>query len=246
MTQKEVQRMLITQIERTTETRADLIGKGHRFPDIYLFDISELTTVGITDYAEMPIGQRVPCRFWAHYTLSEKRNKSDNPYKDLAYLEPLESQAQPPAPVAVDLAPLLVELRAIRVLLERMVTDGAQADADPPLEAQPPVTIAQHPEAPRGTPADNGAPINDNDPHLYPTDDEPAADPHRETDKQADMREFYNLAGPAIRDETLHAEDINQLVRSANLSGWDGALKALRIALAATELIELPEEGDEA
>ena len=53
MTQKPIHKMLITQIKRTADTRADLIGKGHRFADIYLFDLSELATVGMTDYADL-------------------------------------------------------------------------------------------------------------------------------------------------------------------------------------------------
>lgn len=79
-------RMLITKLKRTGETQADLFGKGHRYPDLKLFDLSELATVGV-DFAELPIGQEVPCRFFAVWQRSEKLNQAGNPYKDVLWLE---------------------------------------------------------------------------------------------------------------------------------------------------------------
>ena len=35
-------RMLITKVVRADQTRADLYGKGHRWPDMKLFDLGEL------------------------------------------------------------------------------------------------------------------------------------------------------------------------------------------------------------
>jgi len=83
------QRMLITKLVRTDETKADLYGRGHRFKDLTLFDLSELGAVGI-DFAPLPQGQEHPCRFFAVYRESGKRNKAGNPYKDVVRLEKAE------------------------------------------------------------------------------------------------------------------------------------------------------------
>jgi hypothetical protein len=82
-------RMLVTKIKRTDQTRADLYGRGHKYPDLKLFDLADLATVGI-DPEGLPIGQEEPCRFFAVYTLSEKLNKAGNPYKDIQRLEKAE------------------------------------------------------------------------------------------------------------------------------------------------------------
>ena len=79
-------RMLITKIKRTDETQADLYGRGHRYPDTRLFDLSDLATVGI-EFTDLPIGQEIPCRFFAVYTESDKKNKAGNSYKDVCWLE---------------------------------------------------------------------------------------------------------------------------------------------------------------
>ena len=82
-------RMLITTIKRTDQTRADLYGRGHKYPDLKLFDLAELVVVGIEPEA-LPVGQEKPCRFFAVYTLSEKLNQAGNPYKDIQRLEKAE------------------------------------------------------------------------------------------------------------------------------------------------------------
>jgi hypothetical protein len=82
-------RMLITKIKRTDQTRADLYGRGHKYPDLKLFDLAELAVVGL-DPATLPVGQEEPCRFFAVYTLSEKLNQAGNPYKDIQRLEKAE------------------------------------------------------------------------------------------------------------------------------------------------------------
>ena len=82
-------RMLITMIKRTDQTRADLYGRGHKYPDLKLFDLADLVVVGI-DLATLPLGQEEPCRFFAVYTLSEKLNQAGNPYKDIQRLEKAE------------------------------------------------------------------------------------------------------------------------------------------------------------
>lgn len=108
------ERMLITKLVRTDQTRADLYGKGHQYKDLTLFDLGDLAAVGL-EPASLPIGQEVPCRFWAHYTLSDKLNKAGNPYKDIVALEAID---RPATSTSTDNSALLAELRAIRALLQ--------------------------------------------------------------------------------------------------------------------------------
>jgi hypothetical protein len=82
-------RMLVTKIVRTDQTRADLYGRRHKYPDLKLFDLADLAAVGI-DPASLAVGQEAPCRFFAVYTLSEKLNQVGNPYKDIQRLEKAE------------------------------------------------------------------------------------------------------------------------------------------------------------
>jgi hypothetical protein len=82
-------RMLITKLKRTDQTRAELYGRRHKYPDLHLFELGELAAVGI-EPADLSIGQEVPCRFFAVYTLSERLNQAGNPYKDIERLEKAE------------------------------------------------------------------------------------------------------------------------------------------------------------
>jgi hypothetical protein len=108
------ERILITKLVRTEQTRADLYARGHQWPDLKLFDLSDLIEIGLDPNA-LPIGQEVPCRFWAIYELSDKLNKAGNPYKDVIALERTDG---PATTTSTDTSALLVELRAIRNLLE--------------------------------------------------------------------------------------------------------------------------------
>jgi hypothetical protein len=123
------ERMLITKLVRTEQTRAELYAKGHQWPDLKLFDLADLLEVGIAP-SDLEIGQEVPCRFWAIYELSDKLNKAGNPYKDVIALEPMDG---PATSTSTDTSALLDELRAIRALLET-VAQGLQA---PPANASP-------------------------------------------------------------------------------------------------------------
>jgi hypothetical protein len=111
------ERMLITKLVRTEPTRADLYAKGHQWPDLKLFELSDLLEVGI-DPGGLEIGEEVPCRFWAIYELSEKLNQAGNPYKDVIALERVDALA---TATSTDTSALLEELRAIRALLEQVV-----------------------------------------------------------------------------------------------------------------------------
>lgn len=125
------ERMLITKVVRTNGTRADLYARGHQYKDLTLFDLSDLIEVGI-DPNTLEVGAEVPCRFWAHYTLSDKLNKAGNPYKDVVALELMD---KPATSTSTDSSALLAELRAIRGLLRVLVdAQGLQAptgDGDP-------------------------------------------------------------------------------------------------------------------
>lgn len=108
------ERMLITKLVRTNGTRADLYAKGHRWPDLKLFDLSDLLAVEI-DPTDLEMGQEVPCRFWALWELSDKTNQAGNRYKDVLALEPMD---KPATSTSTDTMALLAELRAIRSMLE--------------------------------------------------------------------------------------------------------------------------------
>lgn len=109
--------MLITKVKRTDQTAADLYAKGHRWPDLKLFDLGELQVVGL-DPASLPVGVEVPCRFWAYFELSEKLNQAGHPYKDVVALEPTD---RPATSMSTDNSAILAELRAIRALLGILV-----------------------------------------------------------------------------------------------------------------------------
>jgi len=79
-------RLLITKIKKTSPTRADLYGRGHRYRDTTLFDLAELLAVGL-DPGELQEGIETPCLFGAIVTESEKLNKNGNPYLDVVRLE---------------------------------------------------------------------------------------------------------------------------------------------------------------
>ena len=79
-------RLLVTKLVRTDETRADLYGRGHKYPDLGLFVLSDLADVGI-DFEALEIGKEVPCRFFAIWENSKKLNSKGNPYKDICWLE---------------------------------------------------------------------------------------------------------------------------------------------------------------
>jgi len=105
-----MEKMLITKVVRTDATRAELYQKGHKWPDLKLFDLSELGAVGI-DYEALPVGQEIPCRFWAQWELSDRVNQAGNPYKDVVALEAIDA---PATATSTDTSALLAELRAIR------------------------------------------------------------------------------------------------------------------------------------
>ena len=232
MSQKPVKELLITKLERTDETRANLIGQGNRFPDIYLFELSDLALVGIADYAALPVNQVIPVRFWADYVESDKLNKAGNPYKDLVGLRPyLAPDTHNPTPAAASDA-ILSELAQIRTLLQEILLalshdpgyrdpriDGSNETSDVPA-----VLIGDaHLSAQAGKfPAEDA---NVGTQHA-------ASPPARagETDSQA-MRAFYARAGEAIRVGRMKATSVNELIDTAGRAGWKAALIRLDTVL---------------
>lgn len=84
-----MEKMLITKLVRTENARAALYAPRHKWPDLNLFDLGLLATVGI-DPAELPMGVEFPCMFYALWEFSENLNSEGNPYKDIVALEPAE------------------------------------------------------------------------------------------------------------------------------------------------------------
>lgn len=182
------QKLLITKLVRTENNRADLYAKGHQYRDAILFDLSDLAEVDI-DYEALVVGRETPCRFWAHFELSDRDNQNGNPYKDITLLEPIG----PPAPTAAA-APandaILAELRAIRAVLVAIADalsparggrelpsgpkDAPALDLCPDCNTRPcicdkitdsqdPATSSPEPEPEPPTTYADGSAINDND-----------------------------------------------------------------------------------
>lgn len=86
-----------------------------QYPVLRLFDLSALHVVGI-DPDDLGT-ERVHRRFWAYYSESDKQTSQGTRYRDVEYLEPIDTGSAP----ATDMAPVLAELRAIRGLLQILV-----------------------------------------------------------------------------------------------------------------------------
>ena len=196
-----MERMLVTKILLNRAGNVELYARGHRFRDTLLFDPSDLLEVGI-DPNDLPTGQEVAVRFWALYEPSDRLNQNGNPYKDIVALEPAD---KPAASTSVDESAVLEELRAIRALLERLVGDS---------------TSTQEPQE-EGS-ADSPA---------QTAPDRPQDDPHPALDDGQARREFYRLAGPAVRDGKITPNEVNELAGAGMAKGWPIALCQLHTSL---------------
>lgn len=78
-------RLLITKIKRDG-TRADMFGKGDRYPRTKLFDLGLLIPMGF-DLDELPDGVEIPTYFFAVVVESQKKNKKGNFYIDCVRIE---------------------------------------------------------------------------------------------------------------------------------------------------------------
>jgi len=200
----ETKKLLITKIKRADASRADLFAKGHKFRDIICFDISELVDAGV-DYQNLPVGQEVPCRFWAYYQESENKTANGNPYLDLVAVEPFGEQ---PAKGGVDLDQERL-FTALRVIYQELVA------------------IRQHLV---GEPAVKPAPAPEPDPEpAAPPAPEPAPAPPAPLSEEEAKRRFWKQAGEAIRSGELLADLVNQIADEVKIGkkSWRDALVEL-------------------
>jgi len=193
-----------------------------RFPVLYLFDPGLLVQVGIDPNSLEP-GEDVHVNLWAHYEISEKTNAKGNPYKDVISLEQINA---PATTTSTDTSAILAELRAIKALLLDLATSSpppAAAAPDPNVDPQQARRVHALNQAGRSTDAKS----------CGSTADPQATEPEPEPElSEAEARtEFYTLAGPAITAGTDPAA-VNDLARSANGEGWNGALAGLKALLA--------------
>ena len=215
-----MEKMLITKIKRTDETRADLYGKGHKWPDLKLFDIGELLAVGITP-DELPIGVEKPCRFLAHFTLSDKLNEAGNPYRDISHLEPVDNGAGNADPAPMNdamLAAILKELRAQTALLQVL----AQAVGGEPQRPEPYIETGPQEAPPEEEPEEG----NGSDLDQWFTDNTPTS-PKALLEYLADQ----DLAYSSIRSlfDTLASHYGDEWVgwpQPGDLDGWNAIQKA--------------------
>lgn len=123
------------------EPQAELFGNNLAFsyPVLYLRNLSLLTEVSIDPDALT--ADPIHMRYWAHYELSERVNTKGNPYRDILYLEPINT---PATSTSTDTSALLQELRAIRQLLERLLATGGQPPATPAPVPLPALTNNEH------------------------------------------------------------------------------------------------------
>lgn len=200
------ERTLVTKIVRTAPDRADLYGRGHRYKDFTLFDLSELGLVGI-DYNALEEGKEFPCRFWAIYELSDKINKAGNPYKDIVTLEAID---KPATATSTDNSALLQavrdlagEMRGIKALLLQALSPGP---------------------APARDPYPAGSPTADEDNPQEPDARQPGAG-----GQEARMR-FYDLVTQALADGVPQATT-DALLELAGLEGFSLAAQCLAAEL---------------
>jgi len=112
------------------------IDKRLEYPALVLFDLSMLEQVGIDP--NTLDAQPIYRRFWAHYTENlEKLTSKGNPYKDVAYLTPIENgngtTAPPPMNDAM-LAAILAELQKQTALLKTLVGTVAGPIEEPEIQ----------------------------------------------------------------------------------------------------------------
>lgn len=114
------QRMLIRRIRaaktESGRTVAHLFTNSRqRYPELVLFELSDLLTVGIDP--DTLTQDDTTCRFWAHYEISDKQNSAGNPYRNVLHLEAIDA---PASTTSTDTTAILDELRNITNQLERL------------------------------------------------------------------------------------------------------------------------------
>jgi len=228
----EENRMLITKLVLRPDNRVDLFGRGHKYKDMTVFDASDLLDVGI-DITQLQPGIETPCRFRAVYELSDKLNKSGNPYKDVVCLEPVSNgNGHKPAPSAsVADEAILQELRAIRaelVHMRRMMSNAISAGLDLGIPAE----YDHDPDKPSVEPIEE-----DSNPELDQPAGNQVAGPRPLSDGQA-RRMFGSLAGPAIREGKVTSAQVNEITKAASVIGWRDTLEKLQALIAQADAKE--------
>ena len=180
------------------------------YPVLTLFDPSLLISVGI-DPNTLTEGKPIHVSLWAHYELSEKLNQRGNPYKNIVSLERIDA---PATTTSTDNTAVLAELRAIKALLLELAA-GSQ-----PLATE---------QAKRNHALNRVGRTNS---QADPQATEPVREPEPELSEADARTEFYTLAGPAIAEGRADPGAINDLAKSANGEGWNGALSGLKALLA--------------
>lgn len=138
----EMNRYLIGSVKRSQtkagKPTAELYAADGRlqFPVLILFDLSMLETIGIdpNELGTEPIFKRC----WAFYVESDKETSRGSKYKDVQFLERLDS---PATTTSTDNSAVLAELRAIRELLQFWIKHNTLPMEQVDARQQKPVSI---------------------------------------------------------------------------------------------------------
>ncbi len=57
-----MERLLISRVAKTANGRIEMYSRNHRWPDLLLFEASDLFSVGINP-TKLEVGVETPCRF---------------------------------------------------------------------------------------------------------------------------------------------------------------------------------------
>jgi hypothetical protein len=185
----------------STDTRLE-------FPVLVLFDLSMLTTVGIDPNGLHADG--IHLRYWAHYEESDKRTSRGNPYRDVLYLEAIDS---PATTTSTDTSAMLEELRKIRGLLQQIAGATMTApDPDPYPAGNPTADEEEYPAVARILAAGR-----------QPRSDEPQQNGERD--------KFFETVANA-RAEGVPAETVDAIILLADQQGWTLATECLTAEIA--------------
>jgi hypothetical protein len=219
----EEKRLLITKIRRGHTERGNkpvvemwTDNPRLRFPELRLFDLSKLLTVGI-DPNTLEEGKIRFCRFWATYTESERQTQRGTAYRDVVHLE----EALPDD--SDDVTELLREQLAILARIEQLLQ----------------ATFAPREVKPRAAAAVPRAPATQTEPAVAASEPETVAELEAEDKPGAERsllnedmarRRFGQDAGPAIRNGLVDAASVNALTKQvhAGALSWRSALEQLQ------------------
>lgn len=189
-----------------------------RYPELVLFELADLLTVGIQPETLTPDDQ--PARFWAHFEVSEKTNSKGNPYRNVLYLEPAQTQAAQNA----ETDDLLTELKAIRAQLDAIhaILTDHQLQPAPAIGAQDP-----HVEHAREIEKAGTALLAPDPEKLHKQADEETD--YAPTPNHDALTKFYDLAAQASTDTNMPLTDATAILDAvAGDHGFELALQCLQ------------------